>query len=412
MSDEKIEEQFDQLTLALAKQFAMEPGKFREAIINQCLGGSATSYQITQFLMVAANRKLNPFEAQEIYAYVNRGKLTIGTGIDGWIKIAHRHPDFRGYKATDVFEGDHFVGVHMEMYRQGWEHPGEYTAYLEEWKTDKWGSLLRHRCFTKAWQECVRFTFDVTDVVSEEDIDRIRSANAENVDQPIYQPGPAEPRVIEHNPPEVANFTNTQRPEPEPVHTNAAQPTGHLRVHVELPEQHQSEGGGKQTQPVAPAEVPSTPVVAEDKTSTAGSSPAPPTKRGRPAGSKNKLRAEPEPLVGSSIGWVACEAPDCHFAATQKITETLAGLNGDLCDQHAKESLAAAKQVAASLEVIDPNESELETFIRVHDLDQKRVDAMLAKYGADNVKELSPADAARALEIFRKSVAVMEAAQR
>ncbi len=363
MSDES--KTYDFLTRTLAEQFGMPPEDFRTAVISQCFpGGAATPYQVTQFLMVAYNRKLNPFEKGEIYAFVNKaGVLTIGTGRDGWTKIAHRNPHFKGFKSAEVVGKDgEFLGIHMQMKRDDWEEPGEYTAYLEEWNKqvlnkNGWDNQPRHLTFVKAWQECTKVTFAVTDVATEDEIEAIKSADEENVGQPIYQPAPESQQAIEHQPAEVANFTEIQQPEKVPV------------------------------------------------------------RKGRPAGSKNKLKGDTaDARKSGDLCWV------CGDAAKQ--VQDYGERKFGTCALHASEvhpdeklireswdaDKATAAQTHAGLEVVDPNESELETFIRVHDLEPRRVDATLAKFGADKVSDLAPADAARMLEIFKKSVAVMEAA--
>ena len=224
MSDES--KTYDFLTRTLAEQFGMPPEDFRTAVISQCFpGGAATPYQVTQFLMVAYNRKLNPFEKGEIYAFVNKaGVLTIGTGRDGWTKIAHRNPHFKGFKSAEVVGKDgEFLGIHMQMKRDDWEEPGEYTAYLEEWNKQVlnksgWDNQPRHLTFVKAWQECTKVTFAVTDVATEDEIEAIKSADEETAGQPIYQPAPEPQQAIEHHQPaEVANFTEIKQPEKVPV---------------------------------------------------------------------------------------------------------------------------------------------------------------------------------------------------
>ena len=66
-------------------------------------------------------------------------------------------------------------------------------------------------------------------------------------------------------------------------------------------------------------------------------------------------------------------------------------------------------QRAAGLEVIDPKETPLETFIRAHDVPERRVGMALSKYGAVKVSDLTAEQAAAILGIFERSYQINEA---
>ena len=66
-------------------------------------GAVATNAEIMVVSSVCAKFGLNPL-VREAHAFVSGGKLQVMIGLDGWIKLANRNPDFDGYEQTDNFD--------------------------------------------------------------------------------------------------------------------------------------------------------------------------------------------------------------------------------------------------------------------------------------------------------------------
>ena len=97
--------------------------------------------QITAFLMVAKEYKLNPI-TKEIYAFPAKGGgVQPIVSIDGWLKIINSHPDFDGMEFRDTLDDSGALrAVTCRIYRKDRTHPVEMTEYMDECKrnTDPW----------------------------------------------------------------------------------------------------------------------------------------------------------------------------------------------------------------------------------------------------------------------------------
>lgn len=54
-------------------------------------------------------------------------------GLDGWIKLANRNPDFDGYEQTDNFDDKgELVSVTTKIYVKNRRFPTPHTEYMRE----------------------------------------------------------------------------------------------------------------------------------------------------------------------------------------------------------------------------------------------------------------------------------------
>lgn len=145
--------------------------------------------QITAFLMVAKEYKLNPI-TKEIYAFPGKGGgVQPIVSIDGWLKIINSHPQFDGMEFADTLDGNgQLAAVTCRIYRKDRKHPVEVTEYMAECKrgTDPWkqwpGRMLRH----KATIQAARYAFGLSGIVDPDEAERIESV------QPAPKPVQAE----------------------------------------------------------------------------------------------------------------------------------------------------------------------------------------------------------------------------
>lgn len=129
--------------------------------------------QITAFLMVAKEYKLNPI-TKEIYAFPSRGGVQPIVSVDGWLKIINSHPQFDGMTFSDHVEDGKLISVTCHIYRKDRAHPVEVTEYMAECRrnTDTWkqwpARMLRH----KAAIQAARYAFGFSGILDQDEAER------------------------------------------------------------------------------------------------------------------------------------------------------------------------------------------------------------------------------------------------
>ena len=131
--------------------------------------------QITAFLMVAKEYKLNPI-TKEIYAFPAKGGgVQPIVSIDGWLKIINSHPQFNGMEFSDHLAADGSLqSVTCRIFRKDRDHPVEVTEYMNECRrsTEPWkqwpSRMLRH----KATIQAARYAFGFSGIVDPDEAER------------------------------------------------------------------------------------------------------------------------------------------------------------------------------------------------------------------------------------------------
>ena len=135
--------------------------------------------QITAFLMVAKEYRLNPI-TKEIYAFPAKGGgVQPIVSIDGWLKIINSHPDFDGMEFQDILDDSGALrAVTCRIYRKNRAHPVEMTEYMDECRrnTDPWrqwpNRMLRH----KATIQAARYAFGFSGIADPDEAERSTDA--------------------------------------------------------------------------------------------------------------------------------------------------------------------------------------------------------------------------------------------
>ncbi len=174
------------LIAAMASKYHMEPAAFQATIKATVMPSNATNEQMAAFLLVAHEYDLNPI-TKEIYAFPAKGGgVTPMVGVDGWINLAQRRPEFDGMEHE--FEHDEkgeCVSCTCKIYRKDRSRPIVVTEFMVECRrgTDPWRShprrMLRHRATVQA----IRYAFGFAGIKDEDDSEVIY-ANAMVIDQP------------------------------------------------------------------------------------------------------------------------------------------------------------------------------------------------------------------------------------
>ncbi len=142
-------------------------------------GLAPTKEMVMTFLIVADKYDLDPF-LKQIYPFIDsQGNLRVIVGIDGWIAVALRHPDYDGHEFRDHLDQatNQLLAVTCKIHRRDRTRPIEMTEYMSECKRDtepwnKWPSRMLHH---KAFIQTARYALGMGDIIEEDELDRIES---------------------------------------------------------------------------------------------------------------------------------------------------------------------------------------------------------------------------------------------
>lgn len=179
----------------LAAKFNVEPEKLlgilRGTVIKPDKNGKeATNEEVAAFCIVAEQFGLNPF-TREIYAFTQPGKGVVPiVGVDGWVRIVNKHPQFDGVDFTDIATEDGKPSqITCTMHVKGRSHPIQVTErYIEckrdtpPWNTMPW-RMLRHKAFMQA----ARYAFGLAGIFDEDEAHDIQ-LNMTPLREPIPLP--------------------------------------------------------------------------------------------------------------------------------------------------------------------------------------------------------------------------------
>ncbi|MGL5130792.1 MAG: recombinase RecT [Aeromonas popoffii] len=139
-------------------------------------GAQATNAEMTVVSSIFAKYDLNPF-IREGHAFVSGGKLQVMIGLDGWIKIANRHPEFDGYEQFDNFDDKgELVSVTTKIYVKNRRFPTPHTEYMKEAfvpTSPAWKKYSFRMLAGKSLGQCVRKAFGISEVLDDDEASRI-----------------------------------------------------------------------------------------------------------------------------------------------------------------------------------------------------------------------------------------------
>ncbi len=186
----------------VANRFGMEPAAFEQTLRHTVVPSGCSKEQFAAFLVVAHEHDLNPL-TKEIYAFPAKGGGIVPiVGVDGWIKLMNRHPQFDGIEFDDRRDGDKLVATTAVIHRKDRTRPTRVTEYMSEcvrgtepWRTAP-ARMLRH----KALIQCVRVAFGFAGIMDDDDFERSGMIDV--------TPPPA---------PKREQFHSSEEPAPEPT---------------------------------------------------------------------------------------------------------------------------------------------------------------------------------------------------
>lgn len=231
----------------LAERYGMIPGALYDTLRKTVFAAARSDAEFNALCLIAKTYNLNPI-TKEIYAFPAKGGGVVPlVGVDGYISMMHRQPDFDGlefrYSEETMPVGNAKaapVWVEAVVFRKNCQRPTVVREYMDEcfrgtepWKTHP-RRMLRHKALCQA----VRLAFGFSGVYADADeaepvtvqatVQEVRDVNAA-IDQALEaQPKPAPkpapksqpaPKKVQKQAPIVEQVSLTQEPpqaDPQP----------------------------------------------------------------------------------------------------------------------------------------------------------------------------------------------------
>ena len=172
----------------MAERCQVEPAKLHATLKNTVFKG-ATDDELLALVVTANSYGLNPL-LKELYAFPKKGGgITPMVGIDGWLKIANRQPNYDGMD-VEVFGADkNPTHATCEIYLKDRAHSVKITEYFEECKrgTDPWNQMPRRMLRNKAIIQAIRVAFGIGGIHDEDEAADISSREPRNVTKPAQR---------------------------------------------------------------------------------------------------------------------------------------------------------------------------------------------------------------------------------
>ena len=158
--------------------------------IRNTVAKGATESEFKMFISLATRYGLDPFN-KEIFFWKVKGRPTIMTSRDGYLKIADRHPEYDGLVSDVVRENDQFkrtsegidhqyssnrgeiIGAYALVYRKDRSYPIYIFAPFDEYNADSrvWNQYPSAMILKVAESMALKRAFTVSGLVSREEME-------------------------------------------------------------------------------------------------------------------------------------------------------------------------------------------------------------------------------------------------
>jgi len=158
--------------------------------IRNTVAKGATESEFKMFITLATRYGLDPFN-KEIFFWKVKGRPTIMTSRDGYLKIADRHPEYDGLVSDVVRENDQFkrtsegidhqyssnrgeiIGAYALVYRKDRSYPIYIFAPFDEYNADSrvWNQYPSAMILKVAESMALKRAFTVSGLVSREEME-------------------------------------------------------------------------------------------------------------------------------------------------------------------------------------------------------------------------------------------------
>lgn len=159
----------------MAERCNVDPAKLHSTLKNTVFRG-ASDDELLALVVIANTYELNPFCGKELYAFPKRGGgITPMVGLDGWLKIANRQPNFDGMDVDVYGDGPTPTHATCEIFLKDRTHSVKITEYFDECKrgTDPWTQMPRRMLRNKAIIQAIRVAFGIGGIHDEDEAEDI-----------------------------------------------------------------------------------------------------------------------------------------------------------------------------------------------------------------------------------------------
>jgi len=166
----------------MAENISVEPAKLL-ATLKATVFKGATDEELLALVVTANTYQLNPL-LKELYAFPKKGGgITPMVGIDGWLKIANRQPNFDGMDVATFGDDKNPTHATCTIHLKDRAHPVVITEYFDECKreTDPWRTMPRRMLRNKAMIQAIRVAFGIGGIHDEDEARDIGGSGLRNV---------------------------------------------------------------------------------------------------------------------------------------------------------------------------------------------------------------------------------------
>lgn len=116
-----------------------------EKLLRESIAKNATDIEFRTFIEFCRATGLNPFKREIWFIKTGPQQVQMMTGINGFLSIANRHPQFNGLTIRINEQDGKLVSATCTVYRKDRKYPSEATVYYEEYAKNSpiWRTMPR-----------------------------------------------------------------------------------------------------------------------------------------------------------------------------------------------------------------------------------------------------------------------------
>ena len=178
----------------IAQNVGTTPEEIKEVLSGMIIsakaqhGSKATDAELAVVSGVCATYALNPL-VREAHAFISGGKLQVMIGLDGWLKVANRDPNFDGYEQFENFdEKGELISVTTKIYVKGRKYPTPHTEWMKEAfvpTSPAWKKYPFRMLAGKSLGQCIRKAFGISEVIDDDEAARITGSRNDRAEKDI-----------------------------------------------------------------------------------------------------------------------------------------------------------------------------------------------------------------------------------
>ncbi len=162
--EEEKEDKRSSIAKAMADRYGMTEKGFLQILNKTVMPSKATPEQAAAFLLICERYELDPF-ASEVYAFPANGTVKALIGVDGYVTIANRNPNFDGITYEEIrSESGDLEGISCSVFRKDRKQPTVVTEYMAECRGNSpiWRKMPSRMLRHKATIQSIRLAFGLS----------------------------------------------------------------------------------------------------------------------------------------------------------------------------------------------------------------------------------------------------------